>query len=567
MTNHELDDLARTLATRTSRRTAIKALAGAFAGSLVTYFGGRQVGATPATTPCGECPPCTRCNRQTGQCVERVCGNPCRRCNPETNACEPIDCPPCTRCDPHTGVCEPKACNNPCRTCNPETDACELKECPPCQRCDPATGQCVEKVCGNPCRECDPETGKCRKRECPPCQRCDRESGACVPVCGACQTCDEATGVCRPLECAPCERCDPAAGVCVPIDCPACTTCNPETQLCDPVTCGPCEYCDPTVGAEGGCVSACPACTVCDDAGDCVPVCPPCHECDALGNCIPLCPPCHACGDDGSCVPQCGECEFCNLLGTCQQAPDLASCAPGSDRICCDGICQPAGVTVCVDVCTTNADCADGDACTLNRCVDGVCITTPACGECFACQAFSNAEEDFVCLGVSGPPCTLPSGAEGVCCESVCIDPSVSCCADDDCPPCHRCDAVQRICVSTCRECQVCDPAIGRCVAVPDLTACGPTGSQVCCAGRCRPLGVSVCCTTNADCYDGDSCSVDVCDGGVCRRSPYDCGPCFFCDPFAAPDGESPICLPDDGEDCVCESGLPGTCAAGICVC
>ena len=51
------------------------------------------------------------------------------------------------------------------------------------------------------------------------------------------------------------------------------------------------------------------------------------------------------------CVPNCDECEVCNpnlgSHGACRAAPDLSTCGPNGDQICCSRVCQPSGVETC----------------------------------------------------------------------------------------------------------------------------------------------------------------------------------------------------------------------------
>jgi hypothetical protein len=76
------------------------------------------------------------------------------------------------------------------------------------------------------------------------------------------------------------------------------------------------------------------------------------------------------CGDDG-------------VLGTCQGEvlPAVDICGDGRDQDCRGGdqVCRP---------CSPDASCSDGDACTADACVDGLCMNTvPAPMPLFACRA------------------------------------------------------------------------------------------------------------------------------------------------------------------------------------
>jgi hypothetical protein len=76
------------------------------------------------------------------------------------------------------------------------------------------------------------------------------------------------------------------------------------------------------------------------------------------------------CGDDG-------------VLGTCQGEvlPSVDICGDGHDQDCKGGdqVCRP---------CSPDASCSDGDACTADACVDGLCVNAvPAPLNLFACRA------------------------------------------------------------------------------------------------------------------------------------------------------------------------------------
>jgi len=103
-----------------------------------------------------------------------------------------------------------------------------------------------------------------------------------------------------------------------------------------------------------------------------------------------------------------------------------------------------------------------------------------------------------------------------------------------------------------------CDPAAGGCVSVAnDGAACDDgnacTGGDVCAATVCRGSAIGGCCATDADCNDGDACTIDSCAAGRCAVQVRDCSVndrCVvaFCD-AATGCGTAPVSC-NDGNVC-----------------
>jgi len=151
-------------------------------------------------------------------------------------------------------------------------------------------------------------------------------------------------------------------------------------------------------------------------------------------------------------------------------------------------------------------DCDDGNLCTTDVNVNGVCVHTPV--DCGA----------GVCNPVTGTCVGCLSAAD---------------CDDDDLCTMDMC--VDRTCVREPMECDlgVCDPDTGGCVA----------------------------CLVDADCDDEDLCTADACEERVCVHESVDCGD-TFCDSAT---GECVECLADADcdDDDLCTTD---TCADGACV-
>jgi hypothetical protein len=161
---------------------------------------------------------------------------------------------------------------------------------------------------------------------------------------------------------------------------------------------------------------------------------------------------------------------------------------------CGDGVCNPV-TGACVG-CLSAADCNDANLCTIDACVNQTCVhEVVTCG-----------------VGVCDP-------GTGGCVECL----AAADCDDDDACTVDTC--VSRVCVREPVDCgdEFCDPATGACVE----------------------------CLEAADCDDDDLCTTDACEDGVCVSEPVDYG-ADLCDPAT---GRRVECLADAdcGADQVCD--------------
>jgi hypothetical protein len=170
----------------------------------------------------------------------------------------------------------------------------------------------------------------------------------------------------------------------------------------------------------------------------------------------------------------CGACQVCQK-GTCKTAPDGTACGAGG-RMCQNGGCGcPAGQRDCGgscaaccpgDECCDDADCADGDICTTDRCQNGTCVHAPDVGA--DCGAVSHA-------------------------------PNSTCQANGTC-------------AISCTNDTVCQMVNSACICQPDATGSG---------NHCRVI-VGSCegrqpCTSTAGCPRGQLCqSPPSCNQNVC---------------------------------------------------
>ncbi len=163
------------------------------------------------------------------------------------------------------------------------------------------------------------------------------------------------------------------------------------------------EVCNPLTGCQPG-GNPCPGAADCDEVND---ECIPCFngaDCDdgifcTIDECI-----------DNVCVRTpddsvCSDFQFCNGAEVCD--PQLA-CLPGTPP--CIGIPCDEVNDICAD-CFSAADCVDGDACTHDDCVSGLCsFSLKAYGDVDNNEALNLFDLFCVLDGIAGtfdPPCTF----------------------------------------------------------------------------------------------------------------------------------------------------------------
>ncbi len=206
----------------------------------------------------------------------------------------------------------------------------------------------------------------------------------------------------------------------------------------------------------------------------------------------------------------CDDGQFCNGLETCL-----------------DGVCQP-GTTACTETgftfcdefgdecvaCLVDADCLDGLFCTINEeCIAGSCQSEEnTCDDGIACTADSCDEGGDACVNTpddgicdDSNPCTDDACVAGVGCENTPND--LNACTDGD--PCTNDACVAGACESAAVEC----PDDGDpCTAL----ACDPVGTE----GNCSLVLPD---NEGGPCDDGNQCTDDVCNAGVCTSINIDC--------------------------------------------
>jgi hypothetical protein len=333
----------------------------------------------------------------------------------------------------------------------------------------------------------------------------------------------------------------PEGGTCGPVDCDdddpdafpgAPERCNGVDDDCDAAT-------DEEPAASAACATACTATAQCQ-AGACVTTPVVCNDgnpctsdaCDPMAGCqFTDQPDGLSCSDGNVCT---GE-EVC-VDGACTNAPDLV-CTDGNS--CTVDTCAPPNgcrnlpVSGC---CTTDADCADASACTVNeRCDGGQCVSDPV-----SCN--------------DGNPCTNDSCSPAGGCANIPVVNGISCGDGDVCNGQETCQA------GTCQP--------GPALDCNDANACTADACNP--ASGCTQQSTPGCCTADADCADASACTVNercvanacvsdplVCnDGNACTTDG--CNPASGCTFAPVPNGQS--CSDLDFCD-----GLE-TCQAGTCV-
>lgn len=278
---------------------------------------------------------------------------------------------------------------------------------------------------------------------------------------------------------------------------------------------------------------------------------------DCEGETIPVAETCD--GDDNNCDGDTDE----NPGALCT---DNNAC--NGDELCSGGVCQSGTPVVCSDtgnVCTDNvcntdtglcapsnntASCDDNDACTITDvCSNGSCTSSGS----LTCTD-SNECTDDSCVPASG--CVYTNNTAS-------CDDNDTCTTTDACSE-GSCVGSDPLSCNDENECtdDSCDPA-GGCVYTDNTIACNDgdacTTTDVCLAGSCSG--------TAKDCDDGEPCTTDTCDLGVCENTAT-LGTCDDGDPCTEGDDcSSGVCAGtaidcDDGIDCTVDACNPddGSC-------
>lgn len=422
---------------------------------------------------------------------------------------------------------------DPCETvadCPPASSACRAPACLPAGVCGesnlPAALSCDD---GDPCTlddACD-GAGACAggaPKDCDDGVACTTDACA-AGVCthdgddAACSDGLYCNGVeaCTALGCTPgtlvCDSgtvCDEATDGCVTPDCLQDADC-PSTPctfaVCvAPGTCAgqalsdgsPCKDADPSTTGEtcldavcqGGVVAACESDA---DCGEFTSACTTGLCNTASGNCVA------APRSDGE---SCDDGRYCTISETCQAGQCVGAprdCATGEQcvvAVCSDDLaaCEPKQVA-------DGATCDDGLAATIgDACVQGNCVGLP-----------SNCTVDADCL--DGNPCTLTTCISGAC--EVAPAPVGTVC--DDGNPCNTGDACAANGVCTAATVKACDDGVACTV---DLCAAA--------TGECEHY------VANGNCDDGDFCNgPEVCTLSGCVPGTSPCGIGLTCDSVA----------------------------------
>ena len=512
----------------------------------------------PDGTPCDDGNCCTIGDACSGgSCVGMllVCddANPCTTdfCDPAMCVCVHVPIPGCTPCFAPDGtpcddgslcttgdVCLGSVCTGASRACD-DGNPCTT------DTCNPANGWCVyapgNAACsdGNPCTtddHCGTVCGEyaegCGIGSCVGGGYCD--DCLCTEPCGpqppgipagpSCDccfssSCGEVTPGCGPGRCQEGSYCD------------GCQCYSPESEIsracCSAAACVGTEptdcrddnictvdSCDPTV--PGGCVHVHDDQAMCDDNNPCTrDVCNPATGCEYY-EIVPECDPCMIC----ICDPTMGDV----IIGCTSEPCDDQNAATTNDT--CGGVppyCLCQGTPI---------DCSDGNICTddywdVNV---GGCVHVPntlPCDDGLACTV-NDTCTNGLCIGTH-----LPWDDGNPCTEDGCIPasgvyhlplPDGTPCDDGD--PCTVGDAcLNVVCVGgpkcfdgkTCTD-DVCAPVTGECsypVDCPDGQACDANGD--CARNRCWDAATR--------CDDHDACTADTCSppSGRCDHTPI-CG-------------------------------------------
>ncbi|MFQ5496183.1 MAG: IPTL-CTERM sorting domain-containing protein, partial [Phycisphaerae bacterium] len=235
------------------------------------------------------------------------------------------------------------------------------------------------------------------------------------------------------------------------------------------------------------------------------------------------------------------------VAGVCNT--DNVMCLP--DEECATFTCNPTNGMCLASAINEGLPCSDEVP--SNECTDDVCMATVcehlAVGDGTPCTDDGNECSDDICLAGM---CEHPDIADGIACTSDMIECTLDACLAGFCD--H--DPMNAFCDDAlfCTGTETCDPPIG-----DPVTGCFTTGepcdmsSESC----CEDVDVCAQCCVDSQCDDFDNCTTDSCDAGTCRFDPVVCpDDGLFCTGVES-------CNPATGQ-CV-SSGPPCLGPAGVC--
>lgn len=283
--------------------------------------------------------------------------------------------------------------------------------------------------------------------------------------------------------------------------------------------------------------------------------------CESASDCDDL----NACTKD-SCED--GNCEYSvdkNIAGCCTTDFDCIVNIP-----CVTGSCNPTSKTCQAiytpNCCNIDAQCDDGNTCTKDSCVDGLCVFSPDPTQFGCCTTDADCNTGNACiLGICN--------ANTATCE---ITPLPNCCITsvqcDDKQPCTKDTCVDQVCSHT-----------------PDPTPKGCCDEDSDCAVEINACTLSYSCDKEAakcfveakPCDDLNVCTKDYCEKGECKFDPIpgccqkddDCEDSSLCTAGAC-DPDVHICTQENVPGCCmvdadCNDGNPNTsesCVANACI-
>jgi len=506
------------------------------------------------------------------------------------NCVDPCDALTCADSDLCTiDTCISGACSFPDKDCS-DTDPCTIDKCD-AGTCDYASVVCpddglvcTDEIC-DPLLACISDTLDCDDNNlctidyCGPLVReCSHDPVVCVQDADLCMD----------------EICDPAQGcISVPKDCSdgdLCTDdiCQDNNCFSTPKVCTPDDACHLAECLGGGCVQTpIPNCCLtvfdCTDSNPCTIDKCLAFECAYLtiSGCCQLdseCADADLCTDD-LCVTNvcehnatnCDDGDPCTLdscdsaIGCSHDPNDGGACNDGNpcteNDTCTGGICS--GILI---------NCDDGNDCTLDECIGGICSNTPSTSTPGCCAAFIDCNDADLCtidkcISFQCANITIQCDDNSACTDDICqsgnciyqyLCDDLDFCTDDFCDSLTGCSHVEKICddLNECTD-DFCNPATGCIIQPKDCN-----DLNVCTLDSCD-TGTG-CFYTDVVCNDSSVCTTDVCDEPIgCAYTPIVCDDNSLCTTNSCDSltGCFYTAIPpcDDGNPCTDESCNPAT--------
>ena len=217
-----------------------------------------------------------------------------------------------------------------------------------------------------------------------------------------------------------------------------------------------------------------------------------------------------------TCTPAGGGLQVCAF-----GPPPFAGCCQHDFECPAESVCN-ADTHTC-ESCAVDAQCDDGNACTVDTCKNGTCFSAKEDPTCCDCDTVDVDPIAVQCAQASGVCFTATCDCEKNACElTEKQNPLGKCCETGDNDICADGDpcTVDECVANVCRNTQTQGGVTGCCTSDLDCNDGNPCTTDACHVdlNTCiyQPIGGLGCCTQNDDCDDGNPATWDACIANQC---------------------------------------------------